>query len=390
MRGLAFINADMGPDRPDTVRVQGSQIVAVGTRAEPGDLIVDLDGDRLLPGLINAHDHLQLNSFPTPHYGRHYRNAGEWIADLNARADLASVFEVCKAIPRDQRLLQGGVKNLLSGVTTVAHHDPLYPILATADYPTQVVQTYGWSHSLGIDGEERVRDSYRQTPTGWPWIIHAAEGVDAEACAELARLDALGCLGPNTLLVHGVALDGAGYARLEAMGAGLIWCPSSNLCLFGKTAAVTDLIERGRVALGSDSRLTAARDLLDEVRAAAAVHGFDDRTLESLVTETGARLLGLTDRGVLRAGARADILILSAGLPLSKASRADVRLVMLGGSMRYGDPDYAEMMMSETQQVDVRVDGRSKRVDGRLGALLNASSWGEAGVEVPDAARSAA
>lgn len=390
MRGLTFINADMGPDRPDTVRVQGTRIVAVGTRAEAGDLMVDLEGDRLLPGLINAHDHLQLNSFPTPQYGRHYRNAGEWIADLNERADLASVFAVCEAIPRDQRLLQGGIKNLLSGVTTVAHHDPLYPILVTAEYPTQVVQTYGWSHSLGIDGEERVRDSYRQTPADWPWIIHAAEGVDADARAELARLDALGCLGPNTLLVHGVALDGAGSARLEATGAGLIWCPSSNFYLFGKTAAVTELVERGRVALGSDSRLTAARDLLDEVRAASTAYGFDDRTLESLVTDTSARLLGLADRGVLRAGARADILILPARLPLSKASRADVRLVMSGGSMRYGDPDYAEMMMSEMQQVDVRVDGRRKRVDSRLGELLSASSWVETGVEVPDAARSAA
>jgi imidazolonepropionase-like amidohydrolase len=87
MGGLTFINGDMGPDLPSTLRVQGAHIAAVGVRPEPGDLVVDLEGDRLLPGLINAHDHLQLNSFPTPQYGRHYRNAGEWIADLNARAD---------------------------------------------------------------------------------------------------------------------------------------------------------------------------------------------------------------------------------------------------------------------------------------------------------------
>jgi hypothetical protein len=60
----------------------------------------------------------------------------------------------------------------------------------------------------------------------------------------------------------------------------------------------------------------------------------------------------------------------------------------LGGSMRYGDPDYAGMMMPETQQV--RVDGRGKRVDRTLGALLGTSISAETGVEMPDATRSAA
>ena len=98
-----------------------------------------------------------------------------------------------------------------------------------------------------------MRAAYRSTPSDTPWIIHAAEGVDAEAAAEFDRLEALGCVGSNTLLVHGVALDEARRARLAAAGAGLIWCPSSNLRLFGATAAVADLVRCGRVALGSDS-----------------------------------------------------------------------------------------------------------------------------------------
>ncbi len=389
MRALTFINADMGPHSPATLRIRGSQIVA-GTQPQAGELVVDLQGDRLLPGLINAHDHLQLNSFPTPEYGRQYRNAGEWIADLNARADLAGVFEYCKATPRDQRLLHGGMKNLLSGVTTVAHHDPLYPSVAAAEFPTQVLENYGWSHSLGIDGDEKVRNSHRRTPLEWPWIIHAAEGVDAEAATEFDRLEELGCLGPNTVLVHGVALDAARRARLAAAGAALIWCPTSNSRLFGATAAVADLVERGCVALGSDSRLTGGRDLLDEVRAAAEIGGFDERTLESLVTSAAARVLRLSDRGTLRADWRADLMILPAGLPLSKATRKDVRLVMLGGSMRCGDPDYAAILMIEKDQVEIRVDGRRKIVDRGVGELLRAAGTGEAGVDVAVIAEAAA
>ncbi len=385
MDGVTFINADMRPHPGSSLRIEGTRIVALGARAAAGDRVVDLEGDRLLPGLINAHDHLQLNNFPTLHYGRHYANAGEWIRDFNARVAIGRDFAACRASPRDGRLLLGGLKNLLSGVTTVAHHDPFFPILSSPDFPTQVLANYGWSHSLGIDGDDKVRAAYRSTPGDTPWIIHAAEGVDAEAAAEFDRLEALGCVGPNTLLVHGVALDAARKARLAAAGAGLIWCPSSNLRLFGATAAVGDLVARGRVALGNDSRLTGARDLLDEIRVASEVGGFDERTLESLVTADAARLLRLSDRGTLVPGTRADILVLPSGMPLSKATRRDVRCVMSAGRMRCGDRHYAELLLSESERVAARIDDREKIMDHALGALLSAASAIEPGVELLDA-----
>jgi len=351
------------------------------------DLVLDLAGDRLLPGLINAHDHLQLNCFGLPNYGRHYANAGEWIADLNARLMTTPAFKAARAIPRDERLLHGGLKNLLSGVTTVAHHDPLYPVLSSDGYPLHVLQSYGWSHSLGIDGRDRVQDSYRHTPGDRPWIIHAAEGVDADAAAEFDRLDALGCLGPNTLLVHGVALDEARRARLVEAGAGLIWCPTSNLRLFGATADVAGLVDRGHVALGSDSRITGGRDLLEDVSLARELCGFDESTLEALVTEVPARLLRLADRGVLRVGARADILILPPGLALSRATRADVRLVMSDGNVCLGDVDLAEAVLTKSQGAVIHVDGCTK-IAART--LLAAPFRLEQGVELPDEAGRAA
>ena len=387
---LTFINADMGPHRPDTLRVQAGRIIGLGSPAQREDVVVDLEGDRLLPGLINAHDHLQLNSFPTPDYGRHYRNAGEWITDLNARTDLAYVFDICKKIPRDRRLLQGGVKNLLSGVTTVAHHDPLYSLLSRPDFPTQVVQHYGWSHSLGIDGEERVQASFRSTRAEWPWIIHASEGVDEVGAAEFDVLEALGCLGENTVLVHGVALNDERRSRLAASGAGLVWCPTSNLCLFGETAEVAALARCGRVALGSDSRLTGSHNLLDELRVAAQVSDFDAQILESLVTDAGARLLGLGDRGVLRVGARADILVIPARRPLSTVRRSDLRMVMLGGRMRYGDREYASLLMPEDGQAEILMAGRAKVVDHELAVLLSAPDSPETEVEVLDRVESVA
>jgi cytosine/adenosine deaminase-related metal-dependent hydrolase len=237
---------------------------------------------------------------------------------------------------------------------------------------------------LYIDGEEKVCDSYRHTPLAWPWIIHAAEGLNEDAAHEFERLDALGCLGPNTLIVHGIALNHAQRMRLDCAASGLIWCPSSNLRLFGKTAETADLIGRGRVALGTDSRLSGARDLLDELHIAAEVCGLEESILESLVTRQSARLLRLPDRGMLRVGARADILILPAGMRLSSAARADVRLVFLDGHIRYGDRDYAETLAPTSQWVHIRVDGRPKILESEIAALLCNSRAMEEGLELPN------
>jgi cytosine/adenosine deaminase-related metal-dependent hydrolase len=388
--GLTFINAQLAGGDIGSLRIVDSRIAAIREAPQAGDRIVDLEGDRVLPGLINAHDHLQLNSMPPLEFGRQYLNVRDWIADINARRRSDPSFEAQVAVARDERLLIGGVKNLLSGVTTVAHHDPLYPFLSNIDCPTGIVAEYGWSHSLYIDGEEKVRNAYARTPFQWPWIIHAAEGVDEEAAGEFERLDALGCIGSKTLLVHGVALTHAQRKRLAAAAAGLIWCPSSNLRLFGKTAQVGDLIARGRVALGTDSRLSGARDLLDELRLAGEVGSLDDPTLESLVTRDSARLLRLADRGSLQVGSRADILILPPRSRLSKTTRSDVRLVLRGGNVRYGDKDCAQAVAPTAYLTEVRVDGKPKILDSRIATLLSRSSLHEGGVELPDVAWRAA
>jgi cytosine/adenosine deaminase-related metal-dependent hydrolase len=270
------------------------------------------------------------------------------------------------------------MKNLLCGVTTVAHHDPFYPGLAAADFPVQVLARYGWSHSLYMDGEEAVREACHATPAGCPWIIHAAEGVDPEAGAEFERLDALGCLRTGTLLVHGVALEAGQLQRLATAGAGLIWCPSSNLRLFGSTVDVAGLCSAGCVALGTDSRLTGARDLLAELAVARETAGLDEETLERLVTGNAARLLQLADRGSLATGARADLLVMPAGLALSRAVRGDVRLVVIGGTPAYGDPAYMG-----TEAAAVRVDGRPKGLAGPLAQRLAAAVLREEGLELP-------
>jgi hypothetical protein len=383
-----FVNALVGGEIRN-VRVEGGRIAAIACAARRGDVIIDVQGDRLYPGLINAHDHLQLNHLPDID-SRRYRRIGDWIADVDTLRRCDPEFKTRIAVARDERLLMGGLKNLLCGVTCVAHHDPLYDALTRDEFPVNVVRHYGWSHSLEIDGRRAVAQSYRETPRFWPWMIHAAEGVDADAAHEFEQLVQIGCIQSNTLLIHGISMSAAQQLTLEKAGAGLIWCPASNTRLFGQTADVSRLLDCGRVALGNDSRLSGARDLLDELRIAKDLVGLEQSALQALVTGNSARLLRLRGHGELRQGAAADLLILPAHAGLGSARRADVRLVLKDGIPRYGDVDYAHLQDPNSPWVQVLVDGKPKMLDAGLVRRASQTRLQEPGLELADAAWQAA
>jgi cytosine/adenosine deaminase-related metal-dependent hydrolase len=214
-------------------------------------------------------------------------------------------------------------------------------------------------------------------------MIHAGEGVDAAARAEFERLDELYCIDRRTLLVHALGFDQAQFARLVALGAGAVWCPSSNLFLFGRTLDPRRLFAAGRLALGSDSRLSGARDLLEELREARRASHIDAVVFESLVTRDNARLLRLTDRGDLGAGLLADLVVIPAHATLADLDRRDLRLVMLGGRMVYGDAEYYRALEAPADCLPIEVEGAAKMLDRRHVQRLAGSSWREPGVVLP-------
>ncbi len=68
---------------------------------------LDLDGMLLLPGLINAHDHLEFSLYPRLGRGL-YPNAGAWARDIY-HPDRSPVKEQL-AIPKRTRLIWGGIR----------------------------------------------------------------------------------------------------------------------------------------------------------------------------------------------------------------------------------------------------------------------------------------
>ncbi len=197
----------------------------------PNVVTVDLGGYTIFPGLINAHDHLELNHYPRTKFRDRYDNASQWSADINAHLN-KSPFKELRAYPLEDRCFIGGLKNLLCGATTVAHHNPPHKCLFRRDFPVRVLKKYGWAHSLYLSSDEEIVASYQRTPPDVPWFIHLAEGTDEAAAGEYKRLKALGCAGSNLVAVHGVGWI-EDVVRVVP-GTSTVWCPSTNIYLLGE------------------------------------------------------------------------------------------------------------------------------------------------------------
>lgn len=298
--------------------------------------IVEPDGvfDRVIrssgevrPGLINAHDHLHRN-----HYGRlgapPYANAREWAQDIQSR--FAATIAQGRRMPRSRALLVGAWKNLLSGVTHVVHHDPWEPQFADG-FLIKVVNI--------ASADSITRDPLFAPPADAPFALHVAEGVDDTAAAEIPALHSRGLLNENLLAVHAVGADDDGIARLRASGCAVVWCPTSNQFLFGETASPALLAARVDVLLGSDSLLTGAGTLLDELRAA---HGtISNQRLLDAIGPLAARRLGIASPS-LEPGAPADLVLLRR--PVLTATLEDVLLVTVDGQLRVLDPELVPLL----------------------------------------------
>ena len=327
---------------------------------------LDLRDHLIFPGLINAHDHLQINAIPPLRSDDAFANSYEWIAAFKAHFDSPEVKAALR-VPKETRLRHGAMKNLLAGTTFVAHHDPWHPALDEADFPVALLRDFGWSYTLaGPAYGPPVCESFAATPADRPWMIHLAEGTDAIARSELSRLEQLGCLASNSVLIHGVGFDRVDVERVIAAGASVVWCPTSNLSLLGETLDPRRLHQAGRLALGTDSRLSGARDLLDELRGALYRPGLNAAQLLQLVTSDAACILREPHRGHLNAGAHADLAIVAdcGGDPVRSLiviERSRIRAVVRDGAPRIADPDFAEWFKrAGIETVSVRLDGRPK------------------------------
>jgi cytosine/adenosine deaminase-related metal-dependent hydrolase/SAM-dependent methyltransferase len=336
----ARISLDSDVAIEGAIEIRGGHVASIMTwptaeRASQMSHSLELGGYLLLPGLINAHDHLEFGLYPNLGSGP-YASSQQWANDIQQSE--STTIATHRSVPRDVRLWWGAIRNLLCGVTTVCHHNPLHPELLKAEFPLRVVTDFCWAHSLAMDSQ--AEDKFKTALGNQPFVMHACEGLDEAARDEIFRLDRAGMLDTRTILVHGLALDREGIALLNRRNASLVWCPSSNHFLFGRTHTRETTASVLHLLLGSDSPLTAAGDLLDEVRIAHhEIHVPAEKLFRMLLPSAAAAFRLRDGEGTIRPDAAADLIAvrdtgMSPAETLANLTVADVELVMVRGRVQ--------------------------------------------------------
>lgn len=358
---------------------EGLRVGVSGDRlADPGEIdgrSFSLGSAEVRPGLANAHDHLTLNHYPrlgNPPYTDLY----EWADDV--QRNFVREVEKGRLCPLEDALRFGIVKNLVGGVARVVHHDPWHPVL-DEELPVRVERVRAL-HSLGLEPDlDEARKRERKAAGDRPLCMHLAEGIDERAAAEVAEAARLGLLGDDFLAVHLVGVDAGGIGHLETSGSAFVWCPGSNLHLYGRTAPEPLFRADVDMMLGTDSLLSGEGTLLDELRTARRTGLVDDAALEAAVTTVPARRLGAPEPS-LDVGAPADVLALRK--PLFDARPVDVALSVVAGRPRYGDPALAGLFEDTGVDTEVlEVGGQEKLVQAPFASLVRrvVEEWPAAG-----------
>lgn len=357
------------------VLVQDGRVAWLGPQqaAPQGDRVrrVELGACVLMPGLVNAHSHLELTLLRGCLEGLDFR---DWL-----RAITLLRREVLQAEDLLDAARVGVLEGLRHGITTYGDAtDSAWPLTAMRDLG---VRGIGYVEVFGPDAANRdeamtgLRDrvaALRAEDTALvrtgvsphapytvsaelfravadyavheqlPVAVHVAESlaetdfvvrgagpfadrlrargiaVHARAESPVALLDDTGLLRARPLLIHAVHVSDDDLARVSAHGAGIVHCPISNAKLGQGVAPLDRMLARGlRVGLGSDSVVSNNRmHLLEEARQAVLQHALRAERADSLAaadalrlaTLGGAEAMGMDGQvGAIAVGMEADL-----------------------------------------------------------------------------------
>jgi cytosine/adenosine deaminase-related metal-dependent hydrolase len=359
----AWVVTGVGPPiRDGVVAVDRGRVAWAGAAAEadPSAAVRDLGAGVLLPGLVNAHCHLELSHLAgAREEGR--RGFVAWVEALverRATGDPAVARAAASAAIDELRssgtVAVGDVSNALdhldlldaSGLEAVV----FYELLAWD--PARATRVLDEARRRLVEIERRggrtpvrlaAHAPYSVSPPllqalagqGGPAAIHLAESQaeqrflaegDPEWSAFLGRrglghvtfapprttpvryVESLGALHRGLVAAHCVHVDAEERALLARRGVFVAVCPRSNRSLGVGIPPVPELLAAGvEVCLGTDS--LASAESLDLLQDAAALHRefpeLEPAAIVRMATATGARALGLYGLGTLAPGHRA-------------------------------------------------------------------------------------
>ena len=344
-----------------TVTVDGDRIVGVGEFA--GGPVEDLGNVAILPGLVNAHTHLELSwmrgqvppGTSMPQWASRLMalrrtvssEPPEPIVDAIAEARASGtclVGDVTNTFATFEPLLdsdlsavlfrellgfsapdpEGLVKQVSEQIADLTPVEWLRPCLVPhAPYSVspgllQAIARASRGRPFSIHLGESVQEvEFLQGGTGeWRVLLEALNVWNPSwtppACGPVEYLQRLGLVDANLVAVHGVQFTDGDLSRLASAGATVVACPRSNTWTGAGDPPVERFYASGvRVAVGTDSlasveNLNLFAELAAVRRLAPGVSA--GRLLES-ATRAGATALGFqADFGSIEPGKRAQLL----------------------------------------------------------------------------------
>ena len=368
-------------------------IEAVWSDADPepqaaeGVMTIDTSGT-IYPGLIDAHNHAHYNYIPLWDHGTNgWQNRYQWQAE-EAYKDAVSRVKShvtsggsagCDLNPEGMKFAE--LRSLAGGTTAIqgsstSDTDTFDSILARNVELYNFGRDYVWTKVSQITSDYEGNHIKEGNSSGSldGWFLHLAEGVDEASRAEFDVLVGNDLLVGELIVIHGTALTSAEFEQMAAVGASLVWSPTSNLLLYGDTADIAAAAAAGvNIALAPDWAPSGMKNPLGELKVAdwwdSNVLGdiFTDYEMVQMVTTNSARATNWEDEtGIIAAGMAADLLVLDRFHDdpyrnLINAIDPDVRLVTVGGLPVFGDVDIMQALDDEIEVI--HGDGFQKATD---------------------------
>ncbi|PJZ44068.1 amidohydrolase family protein [Leptospira brenneri] len=368
------------------LQVDGEKISNIDTNLSPktNTFRVSLKGKKLYPGFINSHDHLLASYLPKVGGNEKHKS---WLSYDNLYKS-SGVFAERQQVDPEILYYLGAYKNLFAGVTTVFDHiphqvqNPFRGIL-----PVKLISDYTIAHSVGnysLGWGEGPALEYRMAEhAGLPFVTHLGEGLDDDSKQSLRQLEKMDALGGHSVLVHCLPFGPREVEKILEKGASVVWCPTSNLHIFGKTTNIKLFLDMGvNVCLGTDYSASGSVNLLEELKTAKSIYfglygeELPESTLLKMITENPRKAFRLGNPDALMPGLSADLLVVNddknkSEITVSDLSWKHIDLVVIDGYPIYGSEEYKSLFLHfglETEELSI--DGKIKLVAGSPKKLL--------------------
>ena len=337
-----------------SVTISNGRISKVTNGSGDAGASVSIDAGKgvVVPGLINAHDHLLGTYHPKIGHGP-YINWLPWDNDLKSSPLYA---ERCQIENRDLYLL-GAYRNLVSGVTRIRPHAAFRrrPVLRPpSDEGDQGVLAGSFDHvvrpacdGVTVEYEKAVKEDI-------PFVTHIGEGWDEETKQDIKVIDRLGGLGAtrysSTACRFPTRTD-----LVKKPGASCVWCGDSNMFMYNKTMDARAFLDKGiNLCIGTDSSATGGENILYEMKFDQMVYErmygekLSDEQILKMVTVNPAKAFRQKKMGRIEEGCIADLCVFrdrgkSPANSVVHGHLRDVLLVVIDGMPVYGDAAYEDM-----------------------------------------------